>query len=65
MVRMQQENKMANENFDNFARGLIANKESVDPDTLRRARDWYLEFVGSHAVTMADRDLVEIYQDLH
>jgi len=51
--------------FQSFAQGLIPSKERVDPETLRKARDWYKQFAGSHAVTMEDRDLVEIYTDLH
>jgi hypothetical protein len=37
----------------------------MDPDTIRAARCWYTEFAGRHAVTMNDRELVEIYQDLN
>jgi len=51
--------------FTNFAKGLVPSKESVDPETLRKARDWYRKFAGPHAVTMDDRDLVDIYRDLH
>ena len=51
--------------FTSFAKGLVPSKESVDPETLRKARDWYKRFVGAHAVTMDDRDLVEMYRDLH
>jgi hypothetical protein len=51
--------------FELFAKGLVPCKERVDPETLRKAREWYNLFAGSHAVTMNDRDLVEIYSGLH
>jgi hypothetical protein len=54
----------ADHTFTTFAKGLIPTKESVNPETLRKARDWYTQFAGNHAVNMEDRDLVEIYQDL-
>lgn len=51
--------------FESFAKGLIPSKERVDPETLRKAQEWYKTFAGPHAVTMDERDLVEIYIDLH
>lgn len=51
--------------FELFAKALVPSKERVDPETLRKAREWYRDFAGPHAVTMNDRDLVEIYSDLH
>ena len=51
--------------FELFAKALVPGKERVDPETLRKAREWYRDFAGPHAVTMNDRDLVEIYSDLH
>lgn len=51
--------------FETFAQGLIPSQKRVDPETLRKAREWYKAFAGPHAVTMNDRDLVEIYTDLH
>ena len=51
--------------FDNFARGLIPGKERIDPEVLRKAKDWYRMFAGSHAVTMDDQELVQIYCELH
>lgn len=50
--------------FENFAKGLVPAQKSVDPETLRKAREWYRAFAGAHAVQMTDRDVVEIYQDL-
>lgn len=55
----------ANATFTSFAKGLIPSQESVDPETLRKARAWYQKFAGAHAVTMDDRDLVDIYKELH
>lgn len=51
--------------FETFAKGLVPSKERVDPETLRKAQSWYRQFAGPHAVTMDDRDLVEIYKELH
>lgn len=51
--------------FEDFAKGLVPSQTRVDPETLRKAREWYKVFVGTHAVSMTDRDLVEIYLDLH
>jgi hypothetical protein len=51
--------------FITYAKGLIPFKPTMDPDTIRAARCWYTEFAGRHAVTMNDRELVEIYQDLN
>jgi hypothetical protein len=51
--------------FHNFAQGLIQTKARIDPETLRHAKIWYTSFAGGYAVCMADRDLVEIYQELH
>jgi hypothetical protein len=51
--------------FITFAKGLIPFKPTIDPDTIRAARVWYDQFAGRHAVTMNDRELVEIYQDLN
>jgi len=51
--------------FTTFAKGLIPGRESVDPETLRKAKVWYTQFTGNHAVTMDDRDLVEIYTELN
>jgi hypothetical protein len=51
--------------FETFAKGLIPLKLLPDPVTLRLARIWYTQFAGTHAVTMDDRELVEIYQKLH
>ena len=50
--------------FQSFVQGLIPSKERIDPATLQHAKLWYKSFAGSHAVNMADRDLVEIYEDL-
>jgi hypothetical protein len=55
----------ADTTFETFAKGLIPSQKRVDPETLRKAKEWYKMFAGPHAVTMNDRDLVEIYQDLH
>ena len=55
----------ADTTFESFAKGLIPSQKRIDPETLRKAKDWYRRFAGSHAVTMTDNDLVEIYQDLH
>jgi hypothetical protein len=55
----------ADTTFETFAKGLIPSQKRVDPETLRKAKEWYKDFAGPHAVTMNDRDLVEIYQDLH
>lgn len=51
--------------FQDFAQGLIQSRERLDPETLRHAKLWYTLFAGGYAVGMADRDLVEIYQELH
>lgn len=51
--------------FESFAKGLLPSEKLPDPETLRKARDWYKQFAGTHAVTMTDRDLIEIYLDLH
>lgn len=51
--------------FEIYAKGLVPSQTRVDPETLRKAQEWYKTFVGSHAVNMADRDLVEIYLDLN
>jgi hypothetical protein len=50
--------------FQSFVQGLIPSKDRIDPATLQHAKIWYKSFAGSHAVNMADRDLVEIYEDL-
>lgn len=55
----------ADTTFETFARGLVPSKERVDPDTLRKAQNWYKEFVGQHAVMMEDRDLVDMYNTLN
>jgi hypothetical protein len=51
--------------FEDFAKGLVPSQNSVDPETLRKARDWYRSFAGAHAVPMTDRDMVEIYLELN
>lgn len=51
--------------FETFARGLVPSQQRLDPETLRKAQEWYTMFTGSHAVKMSERDLVEIYQELH
>lgn len=51
--------------FETFARGLIPAKEQHDPDTVRRARAWYANFAGPHAVKMDDLELVQMYLELH
>jgi len=50
--------------FETFAKGLIPSQKRIDPETLRKAQDWYKGFAGAHATPMNDRDLVEIYQEL-
>jgi hypothetical protein len=51
--------------FETFAQGLIPSKASIDPETVKHAREWYRQFAGHHAVVMDDRELVNIYQDLY
>ena len=51
--------------FETFAQGLIPSQKRPDPEALRKAREWYKAFTGPHAVTMNDRDLVDLYEDLH
>lgn len=53
----------ANTQFNSFAQDLV--RKQINPETLRLAKAWYKQFAGTHAVKMEDRDLVEIYQDLH
>lgn len=50
--------------FQSFVHGLIPSKARIDPTTLQHAKVWYKSFAGSHAVNMADQDLIEIYEDL-
>lgn len=50
--------------FKNFASGLIPT-ERVDHETLKIARAWYKEFTGAHATKIDDREVVEIYTDMH
>jgi hypothetical protein len=52
-------------NFEAFAKQLIPSRDTVDPETLRKAKVWYKQFAGAHAVTMNDRELVEIYSELN
>ena len=33
--------------------------------TVKVAQEWYKTFAGIHAVKMDDKDLIEIYTDLH
>lgn len=51
--------------FEIFARGLVPPAPQVDPEAVRQAREWYKQFTGTHAVIMDDRDLVQIYFELH
>lgn len=51
--------------FNIYAQGLIPSQKRIDPVTLTKAQAWYKLFAGPHAVIMADRDLVEIYEELH
>ena len=55
--------ELTDKNLTSFTNGLVKNKP-IDPNTLRLARCWYKNFAGSHAVTMNDRELIEIYQEL-
>ena len=52
-------------NFEAFAKQLIPSRDFVDPETLRKAKVWYKQFAGQHAVSMNDHDLVEIYSELN
>ena len=54
---------MAQSNFDQFAATIV--RKQIDPERLRIAKDWYRQFAGSHAVSMDDRDIIEIYNGLH
>jgi len=53
------------QNFKNFAKSLVPSQKYIDPETLRRAKAWYNDFAGQHAVKMTDVELVEIYTELH
>lgn len=52
-------------NFETFARALIPAKPTPDPTTLRRAKCWYSDFAGIHAVAMPDDELIAIYTELN
>lgn len=54
-----------NAQLEKFARSLVPSPSSVDHETLKKARDWYKKFAGTHAVPMADREVLEIYLELH
>lgn len=56
---------MANtqEIFNKFAKDIVQRK--TDPARLCKAREWYREFAGDHAVIMSDQDLLEIYAELN
>lgn len=51
--------------FDTFAKGLVPQQVRIDPNALKVAQEWYKTFAGIHAVKMDDKDLIEIYTDLH
>jgi hypothetical protein len=50
--------------LNNFAVELISTERPMDPSLTRRAREWYENFTGSHAVKIADVEVVELYLEI-
>lgn len=50
-------------NIEQFANSLV--RKPIDPVRLEVAKRWYNMFAGKHAVPMDDRELVQIYDELH
>ena len=54
----------SDQNLANLSSMIIATEKKVDTQTLCRAKRWYEQFTGPHAVKMEDHELVEIYNEL-
>ena len=56
-----------NESFTRYTKDLLSNqnKQPINPRTIELAKEWYNNFAGKHAVSIDDKELVDMYMELN